>query len=100
MGERLRRYHARDGVVRTGITDDDAPDRFVVKTSQDIEPILDGIARDREIMPHGVNKLAARLPLFVYEDLMHRGIISDEDAFKKWLNGPEAVPWRIWKGQL
>jgi hypothetical protein len=51
-------------------------------------------------MPHGVNKLAARLPLFVYEDLLHRGIIGDEDAFKRWLNGPEAAPWRIWKGIL
>jgi hypothetical protein len=66
----------------------------------DVEPILDGIARDRETMPHGVNKLAARLPLFVYEDLLHRGIIGDEDSFKRWLNGPEAAPWRIWKGSL
>jgi hypothetical protein len=100
VGEARRRYEARDGVARTLITDDDTPDRFYVLTQQDIEPILDGIARDRETMRHGVNKLAARLPLFVYEDLLHRGIIGDEDAFKKWLNGPEATPWRVWKGVL
>lgn len=98
MGE--QKYSTRNGVHRTLITDDDTPDVFHVKTSMDVEPILDSIARDRETMPHGVNKLAARLPLFVYEDLLHRGIIGDEDAFKRWLNGPEAAPWRIWKGIL
>lgn len=98
MGEQRRRYQARDGIEREVIFDSDFPDTFTVKTSQDIEPILDGIARDREIMRHGMNKLAARLPTFIYEDLVHRGIAGDDDAFRKWLNGPEATPWRIWKG--
>lgn len=100
MGEARRRYHAADGVVRTAIIDPDRPDDLIVKTSMDIEPILDGIARDRETMRHGANKLAARLPLFIVEDLMHRGIYLDEDAFKRWLNGPEAAPWRIWRGRV
>ena len=100
MGEAKRVYHVRDGVARTAIIDPDRPDDLIVKTSQDIEPILAGIARDRELMRHGVNKLAARLPLFIYEDLVHRGVIGDEDAFKKWLNGPEATPWRVWRGRL
>ena len=100
MGEHKRRYTARDGVVRTSILDDDAPDRLVVHTQQDLEPILDSIARDRETMRHGTNKVAARLPMTIVEDLIHRGIYHDEDAFKAWLNGPEAAPWRIWKGQL
>lgn len=100
MGEARRTYQARDGVTRTSITDTDHPNRVVVKVSQDIEPILDSIARDRETMTHGVNKVAARLPLFIVEDLIHRGIYHDEDAFKIWLNGPEATPWRIWRGQL
>jgi hypothetical protein len=99
VGERRRRYQARDGVARTLITDDSAPDQFHVQTTMDVEPILDGIHRDQETMRHGTNKLAARLPMFIYEDLLHRGIIGDEDAFKKWLNGPEATPWRIWKGR-
>ena len=101
MGEQRRRYQARDGVERTMIYDPDEPDRFTVQTTQDIEPILDGIARDREIMPNiGHNKLLARLPTFIVEDLIHRGIYFDEDAFKRWLNGPEATPWRIWQGQV
>ena len=99
MGEQSRKYQARDGFTRTVIFDGD-PDRFTIKTTMDVEPILDGIHRDRETMRHGVNKLAARLPMFIVEDLIHRGIYGDEDAFKRWLNGPEATPWRIWKGQL
>ena len=100
MGEAKRIYRAHDGVVRTSIVDEEQPGRLVVQTSQDIEPVLDSIARDRETMAHGVNKLAARLPLFIWEDLVHRGIAGDEDAFKRWLNGPEAAPWRVWKGSL
>ena len=99
MGEQKRRYDARNGVLRTMILDD-ASTTFTVQTTMDVEPILDSIARDQETMRHGTNKLAARLPVFIYEDLVHRGIVGDEDAFKKWLNGPEAEPWRIWKGQL
>jgi len=100
MAERRKVYEARDDIRRTLIWDDKDPDQFTVKTAQDIEPILDGIARDRETMTHGVNKLAARLPLFIYENLVARGIIDDEDRFKAWLNGPEATPWRIWKGSV
>ena len=100
MGEQKRRYFAENGVIRTSIVDDDKPDSITVQTAQDLEPILDSIHRDREIMPHGTNKLAARLPLVVVEDLIHRGIYTDEDRFKAWLNGPEATPFRIWRGQL
>jgi hypothetical protein len=93
-------YQDRYGVRRALVFDDERPADVAVHTSQDVEPVLDAIARDREIMPHGVNKLAARLPMIVVEDLIKRGIYDDHDAFKKWLNGPEAEPWRIWKGRL
>jgi len=100
MAERRKVYEARDDIRRTLLTDDDTPDQFHVKLEQDVEPILDGIHRDRETMRHGHNKVVARLPIFVVENLIHRGIYTDEDAFKKWLNGPEAAPWRIWKGSV
>jgi hypothetical protein len=100
MSDTRRLYEVRDGVVRETIFDDDVPGRLVVHTQQDLDPILEGIARDRETMAHGETKLAARLPLFVYEDLMQRGILGDEDAFKKWLNSSEAAPWRVWRGQI
>ena len=100
MVERRIVYRDADGVRRTLITDDDNPTRAIVKTEQVLDEILDGIARDRETMRHGVNKHAARLPLFIYEDLKHRGIIDDDDAFRRWLNSPEATPWRVWPGSV
>ncbi|HJZ15744.1 MAG TPA: hypothetical protein VJ251_09870, partial [Stellaceae bacterium] len=69
-------------------------------TSMDVEPVLDSIARDRELMTHGVNKVVGRLPAIVVEDLIKRGLYYDPDAFDRWWNSYEADPWRIWKGQL
>ena len=99
MGESRRRYDARNGVERTMIFDEGSP-TFTVAHSQDVEPILDSIARDREIMPHGENKLAARIPTVIYEELQRLGITEDESLFKAWLNSSDAEPWRIWKGRL
>ena len=100
MGEQKRRYDARNGVLRTMILDD-ASTTFTVHHQQDVEPILDSIARDREIMSNtGENKLAARIPTIIYEELQRQGITEDESLFKAWLNGPEAEPWRIYRGRL
>ena len=99
MGEARRRYDARNGVERTLILDD-ASSVFHVHHRQDVEPILDSIARDREIMPHGENKLAARIPTIIYEELQRKGITEDESLFKAWLNSSDAAPWRIWRGKL
>ena len=72
-----------------------------MKHSQDVEPILDSIARDREIMPNtGVNKLTHRIPTVIYEELQRQGIADDPDLFKAWLNSSAADDWRIWKGRL
>ena len=101
MGEARRRYRAHDGVVRTLISDDSDPFTFTVQTTSDVEPILDSIKRDQETMSQsGPNKLAARIPLFIYEELQRQGITEDESLFKAWLNSSDAAPWRIWKGQI
>ena len=100
MAERQRIYKDSDGIRKTLLWDDEDPDRFVIKTEQVLDDILDGIARDRDVPQKGDNRLAARLPVFVYEDLVKRGIAGDEDRFKAWLNGPEADPWRIYRGRL
>ena len=100
MGERKRRYSAINGVERTLISDD-ASDVFHVHHQQDVEPILDSIHRDREIMPNtGENKLAARIPTVIYEELQRQGITEDESLFKAWLNSSDAEPWRIYRGRL
>jgi hypothetical protein len=99
--EEKKPYDARNGIRRTILTDDATPDVFHVKHEQDVEPILDGIHRDRELMPHtGHNKLAARIPAVIYEQLQRQGIADDPDLFKAWLNSDEAAPWRVWRGRL
>ena len=52
-------------------------------------------------MPNtGENKLAARIPAIIYEELERQGIVDNEALFKAWLNSSDAAPWRIWKGRL
>ena len=100
MGEQRHLYSASGDVIRTIITDD-ASTQFHVKHSQDVEPILDSIARDREIMANtGDFKLSHRIPTIVYEQLQLQGIADDPDLFKAWLNSSDANPWRIWPGSL
>jgi hypothetical protein len=95
-------YEDANGVRRTLIADDERPDRFVVKTTQDIEPLLASIARDRELMRNtGDAKILGRLPVEVYERAVHEQ--WDEGDWRKFWNGagPDDLPngraLRIWK---
>jgi hypothetical protein len=95
MSEHRLVYADANGVRRTKIWDDERPDRFVVQTEQDIEPILDSIARDREIMRNdGPNKVLGRPPIAVVERAVHEK--WDESDWRKWWNG-EGRAFRIWK---
>lgn len=88
-----------NGIRRTLVTDSEHPDRFGVFTEQNLDEILPGIARDRELQnPNGVNKLLARIPITIYERAVHEG--WDEGDWKRWLNSSEAAPYRIWQGQV
>jgi hypothetical protein len=94
-------YADANGVRRTLIADDETPDRFVVKTSQDLEPIIDSIARDRELFANsGPNKVIGRVPVAVVERAVHEQ--WEENDWRKWWNGagPDDLPngraFRIW----
>ena len=94
-------YYDRFGIRRTLHRDSEDPNRFAVETAQDVEPVLDSIARDREIMAqNGPMRLSHRIPTIIYEELQRRGITEDETEFRKWLNGPEGRTWRIWNGRV
>jgi hypothetical protein len=97
--ERKKVYRDADGVRRTVILDDSTPNVFGVLTEQVVDEILDGIARDREIMPmNGVNKVIARIPITVYERACHEH--WDENDWRKFLNSDECAPFRIWRGRI
>ena len=89
----------RDGIVRETIYDP-GEGRLVVQMRQNVDEILAGIERDRDNLKRTMNKKVATLPAFVVEDLTHRGIYDDRDAFDAWLNSSEADPWRVWKGRV
>ena len=89
----------RDGIVRETIYDP-GEGRLVVNMRQNVDEIIAGIERDRDNMKRTMNKKVATLPAFVVEDLTHRGIYDDRDAFDAWLNSSEADPWRVWKGRV
>lgn len=101
MGEARRRVEFRDGLAREQIFDSDA-ERMIVKHTMDVEPVLDSIARDRELMrnDNDEGKLVGRLPAVVVTDLINRGIFYDPDAFDRWWNSFEADPWKIWDGRV
>lgn len=99
MSERRIVYQNNAGIRRTLIADDERPDQFTVRTEQVLDEILDSVARDRELMTHnGVNKLAARVPVSIYERSIHEE--WSEETWKRWLNSAEAEPFRIWKGRV
>ena len=99
MTERKTVYKNSDGIRRTLITDDERPDIAIVRTEQFLDEILNGIARDRELQdPANDNRLVARIPVEVFERMILEGWGPDDEA--KWLNSPEAAPFRIWRGRV
>jgi hypothetical protein len=98
MTERRRLYRDAYGIRRTLIWDDGDPDVFHILTEQDVEPILDAVARDREIMPNnGVNKLTHHVPAIVYERACREE--WDEGDWRKWYNG-EGRPFAVYQGRV
>ena len=99
----MRIYRDADGVRKTLIWDTEDPNKFVIKTEQDLTEIIAGIERDREFSAGRRVKDSEpshRLPVIVWEDLKKRGIADDDDAFRKWLNSSEATPWRLRQGNV
>ena len=99
MSERRIVYHDANGVRRTMILDDEAPDRLVVHTQQDLDEILRGIARDRDLQkPVTDNRHVGRFPVEVFERMIREGWGPDDEA--RFYNSSEAAPFRIWRGRV
>lgn len=94
MAEQHHVYLNAHGVRKTLHWDDERPDGFVIRTEEDIEPLLESVHRDREIMRNdGVNKVLGRVPRTVAERAVHEQ--WDEGDWRKWWNG-EGRAFRIW----
>ena len=104
MTERKTGYANSDGIRRTLITDDEwLPDIGPSsRTEQFLDEILNGIVRDRERLAANDNRSSikpiARIPVEIFERMILEGWGPDDEA--KWLNSPEAAPFRIWRGRV
>jgi hypothetical protein len=98
MSEHRLVYRDRDGIRRTKIWNDAEPDVFHILTEQDVEPILEAVARDRETMRNnGPMKLTHHVPAIVYEKACREQ--WDEGDWRKWYNG-EGRAFAIYNGSI
>lgn len=92
-------YRNSDGVRRTMITNDLDPGLVKVNTELNLDEILRGIERDRELQDlRGANRLLARVPMTVMEQSIHEN--WTEEQWARWLNDPQNEPFRVWKGRV
>lgn len=92
-------YKNDSGVRRTLLTESDAPNTVTVKTEVDVT----GLVENNRVLAENqrqsaTNKLVARVPLTIYEQSIHEN--WDESDWKRWLNDPDNVAFRVWKGNL
>jgi hypothetical protein len=98
MGEQKRRFSAQNGMLSHSIFDGE---RLTIATAMDVEPTLNLVARSRDTLRNtGDNKVLGHLPAIIVQQLIHRGIFHDPDAFDRWWNSFEADPWRVWDGRV
>lgn len=100
MTEIKRVYRNSDGVRRTMIWEDDAPEIVHVHTQVDMTQALENNKVMRELHPRrSTNKLLARgVPLTVAEQAM-REQWSEAD-WARWLDDPDNAAFRVWHGRV
>lgn len=95
------RYNPATKKRSTIILDDEKPDQLNIAWSQDVTDIIKQNRHDEENHKNGGDlKLAARIPLAVWNHLQEIGIANDPEALKKWLNDPDNRAHRVWQGRL
>jgi hypothetical protein len=72
-----------------------------IESRQDVEPIIEANKAEQDLYNGSKgDKLAARIPLVIYEDLVKRGIAGDPKKFKAWLNDRDNRAFRMWQGRV
>ena len=95
-------YDARGHIIREVIAQDlDDAGTFHVRTRVNAEPIIRANRiQEENHKARGDRKLAARIPITVYEKAVREGWADDQNAWRKFLNDPDNRAWRIWQGRL
>ena len=100
MAEKKVTYRNDGAAKRTMIWEDDAPEEVHVYTEQDLTQAIENNKILQELHPRrSTNKLVARgVPISVAEKALLEQ--WDEQDWKRWLNDPSNVMFRVWKGQV
>ena len=92
-------------MIKTFLDYDEADDRLIIRTEQDVEPVMDGNKRlmnDAETSWKKPMNHVARIPLAIIEQYrVEKGIdlLKDEAAMKQFLNDPDQRVWRVRGGK-
>lgn len=84
---------------------EDETEHVTIQTQQDIEPILEMNQYLRRQVDERANwkgdlHWVGQIPPTVYYDLKQRGILDDQKAFRKWLNDPDNICFRMRPGRV
>ena len=97
--ESRNQYRNSDGVRRTSIVDRENPSVLKVYTEVDMDEVLDGIKRDRDLVDlKSSERIVARVPMTIMEKSIHED--WDEADWKKGLNDPDNAAFRVWQGRV
>ena len=101
MAEEFRRHSIYAGIARDLLFDPENA-RMIMRASQDVDPVLAAVARNRETMRNNgrTGKYIGTLPAVIVEKLINEGRFYDPDAFDEWWNSFEAGPWKTWDGRV
>lgn len=91
-------YQDFDGIRRTAIWDDDKPGVLTVNTEVQLGRLLENNAALEEQQVGRDFKLAARVPLTIWEQSFHEN--WDEARWARFLNDPDYKYLRVWKGRV
>lgn len=93
-------YDAR-GHRTTQVEVADLDNEIIVKSTQNVAPLI----RENKMLQEnhrsgGHRKLAARIPLVVWNKAVREGWAYDQNQWKKYLNDPDNKKFRVWEGRL
>lgn len=92
----------------TGITRtfhfDPVTEEATIHSTQDVTPILEAAKGNMNLHDErarwGDGKHVAFIPPLIFFDLMRKGIVDDDAAFKRWLNDPDNRCFRTFPGRV
>lgn len=75
-------------------------DDLHIETREDCTPLVEAAKILSDEPPGKDFRLAAIIPNEVYNQAFREGWLHDKAQWKKWMNDPANVRFRVWKGRM